>query len=396
MSAVLHALNLHKYKQNISFSTEKDPSYAKKAIVQQQDIALTVYIPHEYFVHWYNLKQDNKLGECSFVELLNVFISRHGIEINKDCTRINGILRRYCGEVKSKVNGLRGRPKSTFLTKQKNISVFQSEIASVSEANKALETAQSVQQTLAQESKELNNQLDKLTGELKELQERNKRTEEELGCVTNDYETEVNENKELREYIAKIGIQDNCENTGKDIAQVGKRQQRRKLKEVKTHVERSLWFARTYGLNLESLKLFDNTGNDYVLEFNDKAPKKCYKELPETEQQKIKEVLFIQDKFCIGEAAYHELTMTSSGETLPRSYLVKQCKDSLNELCHIERTPGVNEGAQLDFNSALRNAIKKHVSKLNIILVLKCRISYSRLHNKRWTMHCYITTFYPF
>ena len=103
MSDVLHALNLHNYKQNILFTTEKDPSYANKAVVQQQNIALTVYIPHEYLVHWYDLKQDNKLGECSFVQLLNVFVSRHGIQINKNCTRINGILRRYCGEVKSKL-----------------------------------------------------------------------------------------------------------------------------------------------------------------------------------------------------------------------------------------------------------------------------------------------------
>ena len=141
-----------------------------KAVVQQQNIALTVYIPHKYLVHWYDLKQD-KLGECSFVQLLNVFVSRHGIQINKDCTRINGILRRYCGKVKSKVNNLRGRSKSTVLTKGKNISVFQSEIASVSEANKALVMAQSVQQSLAQENKDLGNQLDKLTGELKELKE---------------------------------------------------------------------------------------------------------------------------------------------------------------------------------------------------------------------------------
>lgn len=91
-----------------------------------------------------------------------------------------------------------------------------------------------------------------------------------------------------------------------------------------------------------------------VLEFNDKAPKKCYKELPEAEQQKIKEVLLIQDKFCVGEAAYHELTMTSAGEALPRSYLVKQCKDSLNDLCHIERTPGTNKGASLTSRMHLR------------------------------------------
>ena len=65
MSDVLHALNLDKYKQNISFSTEKDASYVKEATVEQQYIALTVSIPHEYLVHWYKLKQNNKLGECS-------------------------------------------------------------------------------------------------------------------------------------------------------------------------------------------------------------------------------------------------------------------------------------------------------------------------------------------
>jgi hypothetical protein len=97
---------------------------------------------------------------------------------------------------------------------------------------------------------------------------------------------------------------------------------------------------------LESLKLSDNSGAEYELEFTDGGTKKCYKDLPEAEKQKIKEVLLIQDKFCVGEAAYHELSMIPAGQTLPLSYLVKQCKDSLNQLCHIERTPGKNEGAQ--------------------------------------------------
>ena len=65
--------------------------------------------------------------------------------------------------------------------------------------------------------------------------------------------------------------------------------------------------CRNNGLNLESLKLLDNAGADYVLEFKDKPPKRNFKDLPEAEQYKIKEVLLIQDKFCIGEAAYHEL-----------------------------------------------------------------------------------------
>ena len=100
----------------------------------------------------------------------------------------------------------------------------------------------------------------------------------------------------------------------------------------------------TYGLNLETLKLVDNTGTDYLRQNNRKS------------------VLLIQDKFCVGEAAYHELTMTSAGEALARSHLAKQCKASLNEVCHIEGTPEQNEGAHLNFTDALQNAIKKHVS----------------------------------
>ena len=71
--------------------------------------------------------------------------------------------------------------------------------------------------------------------------------------------------------------------------------------------------------------------------------------LSEEEKQRIQQILFIVDQLCIGEAAYHEITMTPAGENLPLSYLVKECKEPLNALTHIERTPGVAEGAQLNF-----------------------------------------------
>ena len=365
MSDVLKALDLHKFDQRISFSTEKCLTYVRRASVQQENVALTVDIPYKYLEHWYDLKQDDKLAGCSYVEILNAFVSQNGIEIKLDCERIDSALRKYCGLVKSKGRHLRGRARDEHLSKSKNISVFQKEIARVSEANEALTTAHAVQHTLAQENDDLSKRYEELLSEFETLQRTKEQTEKELQCVKKEYEEETNINKELRDYIEKIGIPNKyCKNTGKDIPDVGKRQQRRKLKELKTQVERSLWFAKTYGLNLESLKLLDNDGADYVLEFKDKPPKKNFKDLPEAEQNKIKEVLLIQDKFCIGEASYHELTMIPAGETLPRSYLVKQCKDSLNQLCHIERTPGKNEGAQVNFDDALRKAIQKHVSSL--------------------------------
>ena len=70
---------------------------------------------------------------------------------------------------------------------------------------------------------------------------------------------------------------------------------------------------------------------------------------------------FVLNKFCIRDAAYHELTMSPGGEDIPRSYLIKQCKDDLNKLCQISRTPGVAPGAQLDFNAELEAVLKTQV-----------------------------------
>ena len=68
------------------------------------------------------------------------------------------------------------------------------------------------------------------------------------------------------------------------------------------------------------------------------------------------------DKFCIGEAAYHELTCCPGGEELPRSYLVKQCKEDLNKLCSIERTPGEASGVAFNLHDELSTVIEKMVS----------------------------------
>lgn len=138
-------------------------------------------------------------------------------------------------------------------------------------------------------------------------------------------------------------------NTGKQISELGKKQQCRKIIELKANVKESLWFANTFWPTLESAVFSDENGSNIPLNFHATPGKKCYNDLPELEKTRIKEILSIMDRFCIGEAAYHEVTMTQAGENLPRSYLIKQCKESINSLVHIERTPGVCEGAQLNF-----------------------------------------------
>ena len=130
---------------------------------------------------------------------------------------------------------------------------------------------------------------------------------------------------------------------------MGKRPQECQLQTLTTRIEQALWFNEPFGLCLDSVKLVDDSGKAHCLSFASERRSKSYKELPDEEQQDIQQVLFIMDTFCIGEAAYHKLTCCPGGEELPRSYLVKQCKEHLNKLCYIERTPGKQMGLLLIF-----------------------------------------------
>ena len=48
---------------------------------------------------------------------------------------------------------------------------------------------------------------------------------------------------------------------------------------------------------------------------------------------------------------------------VPRSYLIKQCKNNLNKLCHVTSTPGPFEGALISFKSLLSQQISAFKEK---------------------------------
>ena len=199
-----------------------------------------------------------------------------------------------------------------------------------------------------------------------EFETKDKVASEDLDEANAKIDSLMTENRKLHCYIEKLGHDIDFENSGRIINEVGERQQRRKLKELKTNVERALWFSQTFGLALNSVSFSGQDGANHTLTYEDNK-NKSFNDLSEEEQDKLKTVLFVLDKFCIGDAAYHELTMCSGGEDLPRSYLIKQCKDDLNKLCHVTRTPGVAPGAQLDFATEFESVLTKQVTAKSLI-----------------------------
>lgn len=92
------------------------------------------------------------------------------------------------------------------------------------------------------------------------------------------------ENTRLCQYIDIISEQEGFQNCGKPISEVKGRQQRRKIRELKTYVEKALWFAETFGLKLSSVEFADDDGKLHTIEYQSSVGgKKCYKDLSDGE-----------------------------------------------------------------------------------------------------------------
>ncbi|CAB4017740.1 Hypothetical predicted protein [Paramuricea clavata] len=130
--------------------------------------------------------------------------------------------------------------------------------------------------------------------------------------------TEINllqeENTTLGEYvnnIEKLNVCQNCAdslgNKSNTLGNVCPRQRQRKLKELKTKVEMALWFLDSYGAAPKTLLVEDSNGVEIKLGISpgDKSAKKSkFEDLANEEKLRIKEVLYVLDTFCIGDAAY--------------------------------------------------------------------------------------------
>jgi len=117
---------------------------------------------------------------------------------------------------------------------------------------------------------------------------------------------------------------------------------------LESYAEKALSFANTFGLNPVKLNCKSESGKSVSLKLGDSPATKesKYQNLDSEEKDRLKQLVFILDKFCLSDSAYHELSMFF--DDMPRKYTVIQCRDDLNSIFHIERLPGNMPGAMLN------------------------------------------------
>lgn len=178
-------------------------------------------------------------------------------------------------------------------------------------------------------SEKINSSLKTKVGKLKCENDSLQRENENLRDDVNRLQTNMNILKCHDQKLETENI-----NLLKYIAQIEKRTQRtgqskltsKSLKQFKTEAEKALWFAESYGLLPEALKCSTKEGRSLSIKFSS---------LKETEKEKIRQLVYILDKFAISNAAYYELSMLE--KSLPRKYLIVQENEQLDKLFHIER-----------------------------------------------------------
>ncbi len=111
----------------------------------------------------------------------------------------------------------------------------------------------------------------------------------------------------------------NC--NSKKINEVGNKQKGRKRRLPKNRAQCALWFCRSFGLELTHIKLQDEDGCSYPLYFNNHDNATPPTDYLEDDKNNLEKILFLLDKFCVGDEVYHEFTTLS--EDLPKSYLIK-------------------------------------------------------------------------
>ena len=78
---------------------------------------------------------------------------------------------------------------------------------------------------------------------------------------------------------------------------------------------------------MTEIKLQDKEGFTHSLNYSaSNSTPHGHANLDEEEKNKVEQVLFLLDKFCVGDEEYHELSMIT--ESLHKSYLVKQSRNT--------------------------------------------------------------------
>ena len=235
MSEYLHIREYLKFKSSLSFSSAADLSYVHDKY--RNNVFGVVYIPVEVLVKWHSIVVSKNI-KIPYVELLYFSQDQEIFRLKEGCTgRIEKRLQELCSTAKRYTVRLVGDNRKKKLSSLKKLIVYKDEVQNIHELNDLIKELQHEKQKLGEQ----------VIQEV--LAEKNIRSELQESVV--DLE---NINTDLKKYIQSLEEKECCSscdrsysNKGKSFHEVSATQKQRKIKEIKSHAEKALWFLESLG-----------------------------------------------------------------------------------------------------------------------------------------------------
>ena len=251
MSHNLDLIQIDKFKNSVSIS---------KQCASSEDVIFIAHIGYDCLRCLHEAKQEQE-PRCSYIKLLNILLSeKYCVKIRGDCSRLEGRLRHACGEVKNKFKGNSGASHRNLVQSELNLAVKRKEVVTTAELVTQIRKAEGKSNALLKENEVLKARCEELFSKWMECKAKKEEAAEDLAEANATVDSLFAENGKLYSYV-------DFGNNGKTLNEVGERQQRRKLKELKTNVERALWFAETFGLTLNSVTFSEKDGSNHTLSY---------------------------------------------------------------------------------------------------------------------------------
>ena len=347
MSDVLNDYRRQQLEWKLKFQTESPLHYVRQQAASKYEIVFCIEIPWPLLKLWKDLLGGTP-GGVTYVDLINATVVDGCFLLKRDCERVEESLRRYSSMAKQSYYKTAGRKRKELDKKVCKLSIRRGEIESPD--------------ALKSELQHCHEELEEWKKKYSNLAEEKEKLYEEMEEEINKLEEEITDlkqvNRELADYVEALEEKESLKCKGRKISDVGGKQKGRKLRHIKNKAQCALWFCKSFGLELSQIKLKDEGGDVHSLNyFATPSASGRYDNLNEDDKNKVEQILFLLDKFCVGDEVYHELSSISEG--LPKSYLIKQLRHDLNKTYHIERTPGKFAGAKINFTATLTDHIKE-------------------------------------
>ena len=131
MSDNLDFIQIEKFKNSVNVSDDHCLQYVRKQCALSENIIFTVHIEYDCLSCLHEAKEESLLKEpsCSYIKLLNFLLStKFCVKIREDCSRLEGRLRRACGEVKNKFKGKSGASYRQLVQTELKLAVKEKEV----------------------------------------------------------------------------------------------------------------------------------------------------------------------------------------------------------------------------------------------------------------------------